>query len=359
MSDTKSRRQSRKLDHLKYAAELIDGPVANGFKDFRFVHNCLPDIDYGSIDLSTTVAGIKLAHPVIINAITGGAADVTGVNIKLAELARQTNSAMAVGSQFAAVETPAIENSYKIINKINPHGVIFANLGAHASVDNARYAVEMIGAQALQIHLNVAQEVFMTEGDRNLANYLDNIATIASKVRVPVIGKEVGFGIAREQAGQLVGTGIKAIDVGGAGGTNFIAIETARSQEKCWPEFFTWGIPTAISAVEVYSVLPKELDMIVSGGIRTPGEALKAFSLGGKAVGIAGPLVKLILKDGVPAAVDWLMNFLAGLKRFMLLLGTASIIKTRQVPLIITGYSREWLTARGFDPGQYANNRQG
>lgn len=346
-------RQSRKLDHLKYSLSLSDGPGVSGFADIGLVHNCLPNLAWDELSLSSSIAGIGIHHPLIINAITGGAHDVAVVNERIAEFACQTNTAMAVGSQYAALEDPEVQQSYKIVRKKNPNGIIFANLGAHATVQQAQMAVEMIDADALQIHLNVAQELMMTEGDRDFSGYVTNIAKIVEKVNVPVIIKEVGCGIAKEQAHLLTEIGIGAIDVGGMGGTNFLAIEAARSQLPIAPETLCWGIPTAISAIEIMSVIPKHVDMMVSGGIRTALEVVKSLALGGVAVGMATPIVRMLYEKDMEYTISWFQHFLHEIKCYMLLSGAANINDLVKVPVIITGYSKEWLTARGIDTNKY------
>ncbi|SHJ90054.1 type 2 isopentenyl-diphosphate Delta-isomerase [Propionispora hippei] len=350
-------RQSRKLDHIHYALTLEDGPSASRFADISLIHNCLPDLSWQQIDLSTTVCGLELVHPVFINAITGGAQDVMKTNAMLAELAQQSRIAMAVGSQFAALEDPAVLDSYRIVRQYNPNGILFANLGAHVTPEQAKQAVAMIEADALQIHINTAQEILMAEGDRDFRGYLHNVAAIVDAVGVPVIVKEVGCGIAREQARLLVEAGVRAIDVGGAGGTNFRAIEAARSQRKLEEELY-WGIPTAISALEVASVLPDSADLIVSGGVRSGLDVVKAMTIGAAAVGIATPLIKKLYKGGVAAAVLWLDELLQSVRQYMLLCGAQSNRELRQTPLIISGYSREWLQARGIDTAAYAQRER-
>lgn len=347
-------RQSRKLEHITYSLSLQDGPGVNGFSDVALIHNCLPDLDWKDIELSTSLAGIKLHHPVIINAITGGAKDVGKVNAELAQLALATQSAMAVGSQFAAIENNEVKDSYEVVRKINPDGVLFANLGAHVSVEQAKQAVAMIGAQGIQIHLNVAQEIVMSEGDRSFRGYLRNIARIVEAAEVPVIVKEVGCGMAREQAAALADVGVKAIDIGGMGGTNFLAIEAARKQAALDCGLLNWGIPTAISTIEVAESLPVNVDMMVSGGIRTSLDIIKALALGGTAIGIAAPFIKKVHEKGVAVTIDLLQKMLNDLKRYMLLLGTSQVAQLNTVPVIITGYSADWLTARGIDIKKYA-----
>lgn len=347
-------RQSRKMDHLKYCLELPDGPSSNHFGDVSLIHNCLPNINWQDVSLNGSVCKIDFHHPIIINAITGGAEDVTAVNGSLAELAARTNSIMAVGSQYAAFECFETRNSFQIVRKKNPNGVIWANLGAHVQPEQAIEAVDMLNAQALQIHLNTAQELIMREGDRQFFGYLKNIESIISRVQVPVIVKEVGCGIAFEQAQMIAAVGASAIDIGGTGGTNFLAIEAARSQYSISHDFLNWGIPTMISTLEVLSATQgTSVDIIISGGIRTPLEAIKGLVLGGKALGIAGTILKL-LKEGVDNAESWINNFLHEMKIYMVLLGVSNLFQLCDIPAVISGHSKEWLMQRGIDTQQYA-----
>ena len=348
-------RESRKLDHIKFSLQIEDGPAANSFSDLQLVHNCLPSLAWSEINVACSVAGISMLNPIIINAITGGASDVVHINEQLAEFARMTGCTMAVGSQFAGIENADVESSYKIIKQVNPNGIVFANLGAYATPAHAQQAIDMIQADAIQIHLNPAQEIIMTEGDRDFSEYLRNIAKIVETVDVPVIVKEVGCGIAKEQAKQLIDIGVKAIDVGGAGGTNFIAIEAARKEDYLASDLLLWGIPTAISAIEVASVIPNSVDLIVSGGVRTPLDVVKALALKGKAVGLATPILKIIQQHGIEHACQWFNTFIEDIKKYMFLVGVKKPTELSHVPLVITGYSSQWLTARGIDITKYAH----
>ncbi|HWR38047.1 MAG TPA: type 2 isopentenyl-diphosphate Delta-isomerase [Patescibacteria group bacterium] len=348
-------RESRKMDHLKFAMLLPDGPGATGFDDLQLVHNCLPNLSAKDISLNGSIAGIAFEHPLIINAITGGAADVTVVNAELAKFAQQTRSIMAVGSQYGALANPALRESFAIVRKIYQDGLFWANIGAYATVEEAQAAVDMIGACALQIHLNPGQEAVMPEGDRDYRGYLDNIARIAAAVSVPVIVKEVGCGIAREQAEQLLKAGIRVVDVGGTGGTNFLAIENSRRLQPLTTSELSWGIPTAVSAVEVASaILPASGQLIVSGGIRTALDVVKALSLGATAVGIAGPVLRCIRSEGTVAAIQWFEELQESIQRYLLLLGAATPVDLQHVPVVIGGASRNWLEARGIDTSRFA-----
>ena len=342
-------RQSRKLDHLRFTMELPDGPADSGFGDITLIHNCLPELALKDIDLSTSCAGLSLSHPIIINAMTGGSDAVRQVNAELAEFAQATKSVMAVGSQRAALENPESIDSYSVVRKVYPDGIFWANLSAQATVEDAKRAVDMIGAVALQIHLNPAQELVMGEGDRDFSKFLSRVTLIASGVGVPVIIKEVGFGIAMEQASRLAAAGVRAIDVGGAGGTNFIAVEAARTDIVLPPELASWGIPTAISAVETASVIDSTVSMIVSGGVRTPLDVVKSLALGGCAVGMASPVLRMTREAGLAGSVKIFNDFLDQIRLFMALVGAPSIQALHQIPLVITGRTADWLAVRGID----------
>ena len=246
-------RVDRKDEHIYYSLRKV--PARADFSEIYLVHNCLPNLDFNEISLNATYMGRTYRSPLFINALTGGTRLALRVNAELAVVARDKDLPMAVGSQMAALENNEALASFKIIRRVNPRGSIWANIGSYANSSMAKKAIRMIRADGLQIHLNVAQELMMPEGDCNFAGMVDRIAQIVKTCQVPVIVKEVGFGIAREQALELMQVGVKAIDVAGRGGTNFIYIESRRSGRSISDELYRWGIPTAISIVEVNDAL--------------------------------------------------------------------------------------------------------
>lgn len=338
-------RQSRKLDHIRCTLSMKDQPEKTGFSEVHLIHNCLPEIDFAHISLKTDVGGCCLDHPIILNAMTGGAQDVARVNENLAVFARETRSAMAVGSQCAALERPEVQSSYQIVRRVNPKGIIFANLGSYASPDDAERAVDMIEAQALQIHLNAGQEIMMPEGDRNFQGALERISKICSTLSVPVIVKEVGCGVAKEQVALLAQTGAKVIDVGGFGGTNFMAIEASRSPDFD-EELTQWGIPTVISVLEAKSVLSKDMDIIVSGGVRQASDIVKSLILGGKAVAIAGSVLREIETKSLDETISAYQHKLEALKKYLFLLGVTKISDLKTSPYVLSGFVHNWAKAR-------------
>ena len=330
-------RENRKHDHIKYAMALPDGPLSNGFSQVHVVPNCLPEIKLSQISLATALPGIPtLEHPLIINAMTGGAQEATEINKQLAQVAKNTHSAMAVGSQYGSLKSNNYLDSFTIVRKENPQGIVFANVSPLASVAEGERAVDMLEAQALQIHLNVAQELAMEEGDRSFTGFLQHIEELATKISVPVIVKETGAGMAAKEIKALTNVGVNIIDVGGAGGTNFMAIEAARFSDTN-KELCNWGLPTAITLLEAAKVMSDSQGIIATGGIRTGLEILKALILGAKAVGMAGNILKFLVDGGVDNATCEIHKLLHNLQDFMLLTGSKSIPQLTKVPVYFTG----------------------
>lgn len=352
-----SERQQRKLDHVRLALAQHEGGAPRGlglagpgWEEVHLAHQSLPEMALGDVDLSTTVAGIRLGQPVLINAMTGGAPGVGAINRDLAEAAAELGLAMAVGSQTAGLREPEVVDTYRVVREVNPHGVIFANLSADATPDRARAAVEMIRADALQLHLNAPQELRMREGDRDFRGQLERIAELAASLDVPVIVKECGFGVSREAAQRLHAAGVRAIDVSGRGGTNFAWIEDQRAgREEVDPGLEAWGIPTACSLAEVAALGLPGLDLIGSGGLRYGSEAAKALALGARAVGLAGAVLERQQCGGIAAVRAYLSQFLTDLRTATLLAGARSIADLQRKPVIITGGVAEWCRLRGVD----------
>jgi isopentenyl-diphosphate Delta-isomerase len=348
-------RSDRKNEHIYYS--LSKAPARADFSEIHLVHNCLPNLDIGEISLNTTYMGRTYRSPLFINALTGGTSLALKINAELAVVARDMGLPMAVGSQMAALEKREAEASFKVIRRINPRGVVWANIGSYANPSMAEKAVRMIRADGLQIHLNVAQELMMPEGDLNFAGMVDRIAQMVKTCKVPVVVKEVGFGIAKEQAVALMQAGVKAIDIAGRGGTNFIEIESRRSGSIRSDDLCRWGIPTAISIVEVNDVTEGKVELLASGGINSAIDMAKAISLGANAVGMAGLPIYLLMKKGRKALISYLACAEQELRSIMMMLGVRSIRELRQAPCVITGLPAEWLQRRGIDPSKYAKRR--
>ncbi|HZG57484.1 type 2 isopentenyl-diphosphate Delta-isomerase [Paenibacillus sp.] len=344
-------RRSRKLDHVRIA--LATGQSGrNGLDDVRFVHNPLPDTSLSHISLTTRIGDLDMRSPILINAMTGGAAETAEINEGLGRAARETGVAMAVGSQMAAIRDPSLAGSYAVARRANPDGLLFANLGSEATPEQGRRAVEMIEANALQIHLNVVQELVMPEGDRSFEGALGRIERIVRGVDVPVIVKEVGFGMTGDAAARLLSVGVSAIDCGGKGGTNFSRIENERRERPiAW--FDEWGLSTAESLLECGAHVPAGR-LIGSGGIRGGLEAAKAIALGAAAVGMAGALLRALRESGVEALADAIRETERELRLVMAAVGARTVDELRRAPVVIGGETAAWCAARGIEISKYA-----
>lgn len=341
------------MDHIKHA--LTTGQSRqHGFEDVMFVHQSLPNSSVSSVKLNTKIGELALSSPIFINAMTGGGGEGTlTINQGLAAVARECKLALAVGSQMSAIKDRDERVTYEIVRKENPDGVIFANLGSEASVEQAKQAVDMLAANALQIHLNVIQELVMPEGDRDFTGALLRIEKIASSLDVPIIVKETGFGMNREAVRQLLDAGASIVDVGGFGGTNFARIENERREDRlCF--FDDWGISTTSSIAEVNYFVP-EAQIIGSGGIQNSLDIAKTIALGASAVGIAGHFLRIYLDEGQEALCNLIYKMHEDLKFVMTAVGASTIEGLQRVPLVLRGETYHWLTQRGVDTSSYSN----
>ncbi|CAM4107313.1 isopentenyl pyrophosphate isomerase [Bacillus manliponensis] len=345
-------RAKRKLDHIKYALSTGQSRI-HGFHDIAFVHQSLANVDYESISFQTEIGELSLSSPIFINAMTGGGGEQTlRINEQLAEVAAEYGLPIAVGSQMAALKDEKEAASYKIVRKRNEKGIVIANLGSEATVDQARLAIDMVEANAIQIHLNVIQELAMPEGDRDFTGALKRIEQIVKHAPVPVIVKEVGFGMSKETAEQLVSIGVATVDIGGYGGTNFATIENERRQ-RTLTYFNDWGIPTVTSLIEVSSAT-NNLSIIASGGIQTAMDVAKSLALGASATAFAGHFLRILIHEGIEKLAEEVHIIHTDLQFIMTALGVKSIAELQRVPLIIAGDTYHWLTQRGIDTTKYS-----
>ena len=329
-------RSTRKKEHIEnYLRTSYKGDNLLG--DVFIEHDALPDMDFEDIDLSMTFLDKKIGSPIIINAMTGGTDFTQGINKDLANLARTFNIPMAVGSQTIALEDDNSAESFQIVREtIGPEGIVLSNLNGNSSVENAKRAIEIIDADALQIHLNPAQELVMEEGDRGFTGISKNIEAIVKSVDVPVIVKEVGFGISKDVGKRLYDLGVRNIDVAGYGGTNFIEIENLRNHTIDLSEFYDWGIPTALSLIECKS-LGEDLNLIASGGIRNSMDIVKSLVLGASIAGISGELLAYLVHGGYENAEQYLKNLIYKIKVAMILLGKKNLSELKGTNYKVTG----------------------
>jgi len=291
----------RKSDHIKINLEQdVRSALTTGLENYRFVHEALPELDLNRIDTTLSLFGKKLHSPILISSMTGGTEEAGKINQRLAETAQEVGVAMGVGSQRAALEHPEQTSTFAITRKVAPNILLFANLGAVQlnygyGIDHCRRAVDMIQADALILHLNPVQEAVQDAGDTNFVGLAKKIEEICKKLEVPVIAKEVGWGISARTAKLLAGCGVSAIDVAGAGGTSWSQVEMHRAPDEFTRQlaatFVGWGIPTAETILNVKKAVP-EMTVFASGGIKDGLDIAKSVALGATLGGMAGQFLK-------------------------------------------------------------------
>lgn len=309
MAKKSSSTSSRKADHIRInLTEDVRSGRSTDLEGYAFPHQALPEIDLDEIRLDQSLFGKKITAPLFISSMTGGTSEAGQINRILAEAAQEAGIPMGVGSQRAALENSQLADSYQVRN-IAPDILLFANLGAiqlnnGLTTGDCQRVVEMIEADALILHLNPLQEAVMPEGNTNFSGLIDKIEQVCRTLAVPVIAKEVGWGISEKAALMLVNAGVSAIDVAGAGGTSWTEVEMHRAetedQRQVASAFLDWGIPTAESIQIVRAAAP-EIPIFASGGIRNGVEIAKSIALGATMAGLAGPFLKAAAKS--PAAV--------------------------------------------------------
>ena len=290
----------RKADHIKINLEKdVRSALTTGLENYHFIHEALPEIDLEKVDTSLSLFGKQLSAPILISSMTGGTADAESINLRLAEAAQEMKIAMGVGSQRAAIENTELEKTFQV-RRVAPDILLFANLGAVQlnygyGITQCRLAVDMIGADALIFHFNPLQEAVQDAGDTNFAGLARKLEEICKKLEVPVIAKEVGWGISERSAKLLADCGVQAIDVAGAGGTSWSQVEMHRAPDEFTRElaatFVGWGIPTAESILNVKKAAP-DMTVFASGGIKDGLDIAKCIALGATLGGMAGQFLK-------------------------------------------------------------------
>lgn len=327
----------RKDEHVMIAEKLYRQKSTNGLERIRLIPANLPEISLDEISLSTTLAGKKLEAPFFINAITGGSQTTDALNESLARVANKTGVAMAVGSQSVAVKNAAYAKGFERLRRLNPNGIMLANLGANHPFENAERACSMIDADIIEIHLNAAQELVMPEGDDEFY-WLENLKCLNEKLQVPLLVKEVGTGMTPQTLKLLAENGFSYVDLAGAGGTNFAAIENERRKNKETLAFMQeLGLTTAESLLGAQKHRNElgRLKLTASGGIRDAQDIVKCLVLGAENVGISGMFLHVLLKDGEDGLAAKIEDLKTGIKALMALLGCRKISELKDVQRIL------------------------
>lgn len=331
------KRRERKDQHIENYLKTSDYNDAL-FSDIYLDHNSLSDVNFDEIDTSIEFLGQKISMPLMVNAMTGGGESSADINEDLSSICKSLNIPMAVGSQTIGLLDDEARESFSLIKE--KELVRIGNLGCERPIDDFKKAIEMIDAHAIQVHLNVAQELFMPEGDKDFRGYFDNIKALNENLEVPIIVKETGNGLSKTVCKKLIDAGIKYLDVAGCGGTNFIEIEDMRDFDSDYKEFYNWGVPTAKAIIDARS-LSKDAFIIGSGGIKTAVDLAKAIIIGADMGAVSGEALRYLLLGGYDACFEYLKEMNHRLKIVMALLGVKNIEELKNVDYKITGRLKE------------------
>lgn len=325
--------EQRKAEHLRISLEedVAFPQLTTGLERYRFMHNALPEIALDQVNLTTTFLGKQLRMPLLISSMTGGTAEAQRINLHLAEGAQHAGIAMGLGSLRAVLEAPHLVETFRVrhlaadIPILANLGVAQLNTGIHPQ--DCQRAVDLVEADALILHLNPLQEALQIDGDTDWQGLLTKIERVCQLLSVPVVAKEVGWGISAKVACQLVDAGVSIIDVAGAGGTSWSQVEMHRAPTErlrhLSAQFADWGIPTAEALVQVRDALP-DTPLIASGGLRTGLDVAKVLALGADLAGLAGPFLKAA-NNSAGAVVDLADDIADVLRTVMFSLGIGDI----------------------------------
>ena len=315
--------------------------------DVRLMHEALPELRVDDVDLSVKVAGKRLRYPLYISGMTGGTPEAEEINRDLAAVAQEMGVAFGFGSQRPLLRDASTLPSYQV-RDVAPDALIFGNLGlvqaGEYSIGDIRELIQRTGVDALCLHLNPAQELMQAHGDRDFSGGIDTLKRLRQELEVPLIVKETGCGISRRTAERIRSAGIDTIDVAGAGGTSWVAVETRRAAAERRPlgqAMWDWGIPTAASLLTAGQV--PGLTLLASGGIRGGNDVVNALALGATACGMAHPYLKArdeAGRDGVRRVVTELVEHV---RMGMVLTGSRTVSELQQAPRVLVGELQQWV----------------
>lgn len=325
---------NRKDEHIKYALKY-QSPY-NSFDDMELIHHSLPDYDLSEIDLHTHFAGRDFEFPFYINAMTGGSEKGRAVNQKLAQIAQATGLVMVTGSYSAALKNPH-DDSYPNKEKF-PELLLATNIGIDKPYELGLQTIHEIQPIFLQVHVNLMQELLMPEGEREFRQWKENLADYATKMPVPIILKEVGFGMDLKTIEEAHKLGIKTVDISGRGGTSFAYIENQRGHNRSYLD--EWGQSTVQTLLNAQPMIDK-IEILASGGVRHPLDIVKCLVLGAKAVGVSRAILELAEKYSVEEVITIINGWKDDLRLIMCALNCKTIAELRQVDYLLYGKLNE------------------
>jgi isopentenyl-diphosphate delta-isomerase len=349
MNTTESGIDGRKADHIALCATGDVGfhSKTTMLEHVELVHDSLPELALDEIDLSVTILGKQLRAPLLIAAMTGGTPRAREINRELARIAEERGYGFGLGSQRAMLRGDT-DDTYQV-RDVAPTTLILGNIGAlqakELSTDTVMDLVGRVGADAICIHMNPAQEIVQPGGDRYFAGALGAMQRLAEDLPVPIVAKETGCGIGPRTARRIARAGVRHLDVSGAGGTSWVAVETARAsaqQRSLGLALREWGVPTAASVIIARKSRPRFKTIIATGGVQSGLDAAKAIALGAHAAGIARPVLQAFVAGGRDGAVRFLEQVEAELRAVMLLVGAGSVRALRKAPRLMSAQLARW-----------------
>lgn len=343
----------RKSDHIAIA---VDGDVGfhettTLFEQVSLVHEAIPELSAGEIDTSTELLGKRLRFPLVVAGMTGGTPKSREINAQLARIAEQRGYGFGLGSQRTMLIDPCLVDTYQV-RDVAPHVLLLGNLGAvqarQTSSAEIREMLDAVGADALCLHTNPAMELVQPEGDRDFRGCLATFERLVGDLPIPVVAKETGCGISQATALRLHGAGVRHVDVSGAGGTSWVAVESIRTPGapgSLGAVLREWGIPTAASVIMTRSVGMQTV--IATGGLGSGLDVAKAIALGASAVGMARAVLRALETRGADGVVELFDAIEQQLRAVMLLVGARTLADLAGVPRVLGPDLQRWIDLGG------------
>ena len=342
----------RKKNHLAICLDRTanietSSPKLDGI---RLPHKAMPQIQLDGLSLATDFIGYTIRLPIMISCMTGGTHNGFSLNRLLARAAGESGIPVGTGSMRIMLEHPETFDHF-CMKAETANVPLLANIGAAQLIEYTPEviieAVKRTESDGLFIHLNAAQELFQEGGNVNVTGWFDSIRGFLDKADFPVLIKETGCGIPPQEGIKLLEAGAAAVDIAGAGGTDWIAVETLQNKGQ---SLHGWGIPTGVLLLAYREMsrtsnsLNQKLSgrIIASGGLRTPDDFAVSLACGAHIAAAALPFIRAASEGGTDA-VHTLIDYIEkGLQAAIILSGADSLKSFRCSPLFVTDELAVW-----------------